>query len=141
MTMHALAMVVLCVVAVLQLILQTAWSVRNARVAREQCAELDQLSKRIESRGGLEALEILGALKAVQQKHLPRGARNADTLADLVELIREHDLLAGYLESLTELTGRVDTLERQIGITRWAPRYPGVQSSEENSPDTKPTGS
>lgn len=137
MTMHALAMVVLCSVAVLQLILQTAWSVRNARVFRSQCAELEHLRVRIESRGGLEALEILGALRALR-RHLPP-PRNGkeDTLTDLVELIREHDLLGGYLESLTELTGRVDAIERQVGITRWVPRG----QVDETPPDTKPTGS
>jgi hypothetical protein len=124
-----LAMVVLCIVALAQLVLQSAWSIRNARVAREQSAELEQLSRRVESRGGLEALEILGALKAVRKDPLLDGKR--DTLTELAELIREHDLLERYLAALNDAVARLDVVERQLGIIRW------LSDGEEPSPNTQ----
>lgn len=97
---YALAMLVLCTATVLQLAVQTLWSIRNARVFRMQYAGLERLRKRIADK--------------LAQPH------------ELIELTREH----------VELMGRVESIERQVGIARWRP----PAFDDEPIPATKPAG-
>lgn len=97
---YALAMLVLCAATVLQLSMQTVWSVRSARAFRQQCVELERLRKRV-------AAQLMPP--------------------NLTELVREQ----------AELFERVESIEKQVGITRWRP--PAFES--EPAPRTKRTGS